>query len=193
VKRTLIPGREREERAIDAPKIGRPSRDEVRQRQVDIILERHADGEPLVDICTELGLRPAVFRGWCRNDPGLAEDWRAVRADYVDALFDKLASVTAQLAASGTIDADDKAANARVNSLKAAQDGFKHITARLKPSAYGDNKATGPGMTVIFNTDLPIGPGQSPGASVDGDFTIVLPAAQKVTGLLTGHGERDGR
>jgi hypothetical protein len=37
-------------------------------------------------------------------------------------------------------------------------------------------------MTVIFNTDLPIGPGQEAGATVDGDFTIVVPVKELIRG-----------
>lgn len=177
-KRILTPPRDRE----PAPKLGRPTRAEAQQRQIDEILERHADGEALVTICGQLHLRPATFRAWCRADPALDAEWRAVRLDYVDALFDQLAAITGELADASRLSGEDKAANARVNSLKAAQDGLKHVTARLRPALYGDSKGSGSAMTVIFNTDLPIGPGQEAGATVDGDFTIVVPVKELTRG-----------
>ena len=90
--------------------------------------------------------------------------------DFVHALFDKYASVTAQLAV-GQFGKED---NARVQALRAAQDGYKNICARLNPGKYAEQKDKKAGITVIINSDLPMETGVLPPATIDGDFTLKL-------------------
>jgi hypothetical protein len=152
-------------------KTGRPSSADIQARQIEEVFERHANGEPLVDICRQLEILPARFRTWMRKNPVLAAEWDGVQREYVHSLFDKLSSVTAQLARAD-FSKDDGAA---VQALRAAQDGYKHMTARLNPAAYGETRDKGAGVTVIINTSLPIGIGDKPLEVVDGDFKVVLP------------------
>jgi hypothetical protein len=152
-------------------KVGRPSAADRDREQIEEIFERHANGEPLTDICKRLGIKPASFRTRVRKDPALQEEWDAVRKEYVHSLFDELARITRELAAAEFGRED----SAKVNALRAAQDGLKHITARLNPSAYGEQKAGAAVPTIIINTTLPIGPGDKAPLIVDGDFTIEVP------------------
>jgi hypothetical protein len=152
-------------------KVGRPSAADKDREQIEEIFERHADGEALKDICRKLGIKPAAFRTRVRKDSALSEEWEAVRREYVHSLFDELASVTRQLR-DAEFGGED---SAKVNALRAAQDGLKHITARLNPSAYGEQKAGAAVPTIIINTTLPIGPGDKAPLIVDGDFTIEVP------------------
>jgi transposase-like protein len=48
---------------------GRPSAEVLRQRMIEEILDRHADGEALVDICKSFDppLPPRTFRSWVRK------------------------------------------------------------------------------------------------------------------------------
>ena len=152
-------------------KTGRPSSADLQSRQIEQVFERHANGEPLDDICAELEIKPASFRTWMRRDPLLAAEWDLVKREYVHSLFDKLASITFELARADY----DKEDGAKVQALRAAQDGLKHITSRLNPAQYGETKDKTAGLTVIINTSLPIGPGDTPQTVVDGDFKVILP------------------
>jgi hypothetical protein len=113
-----------------------------------------------------------------RQDATLATQWDAVKREYVHSLFDKLSSVTAQLARAEFSKED----GAAVQALKAAQDGYKHMTSRLNPSAYGDTKDKNTGVTVIINTSLPVGVGDKPLEVVDGDFKVVVPLLENANG-----------
>jgi hypothetical protein len=152
-------------------KLGRPTASDVQLRQIDQVFERHANGEPLDAICTELGIKPSSFRTWMRKSPPLASEWDAVKREYVHSLFDKLASITMELSKAEY----GKEDGAKVQALRAAQDGLKHITARLNPAQYGETKDKTGALTVIINTSLPLGPGDLPQAVVDGDFKVVMP------------------
>src|SRR5271163_690456 len=149
---------------------GRPTAADIQSRQIEAVFERHANGEPLEDVCAELGIKPASFRTWMRKDPRLAEEWDAVKREYVHSLFDKLAAITMELSR-GHYDKED---GAKVQALRAAQDGLKHITSRLNPAQYGETKDKTGALTVIINTSLPLGPGDSPHQVVDGDFKVIL-------------------
>jgi hypothetical protein len=150
---------------------GRPSAADIQARQIEQVFERHANGEPLDDICRELEIKPASFRTWMRRDPTLAAEWDLVKREYVHSLFDKLAAITMELSRAEY----GKEDGAKVQALRAAQDGLKHITSRLNPGQYGETKDKTGGLTVIINTSLPIGPGDQPQTVVDGDFKVVLP------------------
>jgi len=152
-------------------KLGRPSAADLQSRQIEQVFERHANGEPLDNICGELGIRPASFRTWMRRNPRLAGEWDAVKREYVHSLFDKLAAITMELSKAEY----GKEDGAKVQALRAAQDGLKHITSRLNPAQYGETKDKTGALTVIINTSLPIGPGDAPQTVVDGDFKVVLP------------------
>jgi hypothetical protein len=149
---------------------GRPSAAAKQREQLDRIMDRHANGEPLVDICVGEGIAPSEFRGWMRRDPELKLAWREAEAEYVHSIFDEMASITKQLA-TGRFTKDD---GARVQALRAALDGLKHVTSRLNPAQYGEQKAGQQGVTVVINTTLPIGEGQAPAAAIDGDFKVVV-------------------
>jgi hypothetical protein len=151
--------------------MARPSAADLQSRKIDQVFERHANGEPLEDICAELEIKPASFRTWMRRDAALAAEWDTVKREYVHSLFDRLASITIELATKRF----DKEAGAQVQALRAASDNIKHITSRLNPAQYGETKDKTGALTVIINTSLPIGPGDNPQTVVDGDFKVVLP------------------
>lgn len=160
--------------ADEQTKRGRPSAEALRQRQIEEILDRHADGEALETICASIKLAPRTFRGWMRKDSKLREAWEQSNNDFVDALFDRYAAITQELASYVPGDADVRGASARVNAMKAAQDGYKNICARLKPGKYAEQKDKQSGITVIFNTDLPMQLGEAEVATIDGDFTVAI-------------------
>lgn len=152
-------------------KIGRPTAADLQARQIEAVFERHANGEALGDICAGFGIKPATFRTWMRRNPKLAETWDGVKREYVHSLFDKLASISMELSQARY----GKEDGAKVQALRAAQDGLKHITSRLNPAQYGETKDKTGALTVIINTSLPIGPEDHPQTIVDGDFKVVLP------------------
>lgn len=115
-----------------------------------------------------MGLAQATFRTWVRRDPALQIAWKGIREEHAHSLFDRLDEVTHTLAA-GKFDRDD---NATVTALRAAQDGLKHMTARLLPAMYGEQKAGAQGVTVVINTTLPMD--EAPKV-VEGEFKVALP------------------
>lgn len=152
-------------------KVGRPSAADRDREQLEEIFERHANGEPLNDICRNLGIKPAALRTRIRKDPAIQTEWDAVRKEYVHSLFDELARITRELANAEY----GKEDNAKVAALRTAMDGLKHITARLNPAAYGEQKSGPVAPTIIINTSLPVGAGDKAPLIVDGDFTIEVP------------------
>ena len=155
--------------------MGRPTAEVMRQRQVDDILERHADGETLEAICFSFPtpLPTRTWRKWCREDPKLQIAWDASDRDFVHTLFDRYAEVTAVLRAGPPADLDANRVNGWVNALKAAQDGYKNICARLNPAKYAEQKDKQMGITLIVNTPLPMEPGAQE-ETIDGDFSVVI-------------------
>lgn len=170
-KRILTPGKDR---PADAPKMGRPTADEARQRKVATILERVSNGDDLGSVCSELGLAPATFRGWCRADKALDQEWQLARREYAHSLFDKIAELSALLSRGKDATTDEPLSAAQVNGLKAAIDGYKHVAARLNPAQYGEQKAGQQGVVVMINSTLPLGDGAGPVNAIDADFTAVV-------------------
>lgn len=170
LKRVLIPGKDR---PADAPKPGRPSNEEARERRIATILERVSNGDDLGTVCQELKMAPATFRGWCRESKELDQEWQLARKEYAHSLFDKIAELSAILSRGKDVASGEPLSAAQVNGLKAAIDGYKHVAARLNPAQYGEQKAGQQGVAVFINTSLPIGPGEHPATTVDTDFTVV--------------------
>lgn len=121
-----------------------------------------------MDICRSLDILPREFHAWKRQDPQLRLAWEASDKDCVHAFFDRAASITRRLETTEW----GKEANAQVNALKTALDGYQKICAKLNPGKYADQKDKSAGLTVIFNTDLPMDPSAQPAQVLDGDFTV---------------------
>ena len=155
----------------DSPRrTGRPSAADKQLELIEQVFDRHANGEPLNDVCAALGVKPAEFRHLMRKAaPEVQAEWKLAKEEYVHSLFGEIHSIERKLA-SGRFGKED---GARVQALRGAIEALKHITGRLNPSQYGEQKSAGPGLTVIINTSLPIGPGQQPAEVLDGDFKVV--------------------
>jgi hypothetical protein len=147
----------------------------LRQRQIEEVLERHADGEALEKICAEFDppLPTRTWRRWCREDDRLKVAWEDSDKDFVHALFDRYAQVTAELRAGPPPDMDVRLVAGWVNALKAAQDGYKSICARLNPAKYAEQKDKQSGITLVINTPLPMEPGAL-AETIDGDFSVAI-------------------
>jgi hypothetical protein len=166
-KRTLVPGKLRDP---EAPKIGRPSKVETQFRQTEEILEAVSAGTPLKTVCQAPGLpTPAEFRRWVRADPELARQYELARRDMAHALFDEMTALAHELA-TGTYGKDD---NAVVGAKRAAIDALKHLTARLLPGQYADQKAVNQGVQVTIVSTLPLGPGSVAEKPIDTAFRVV--------------------
>lgn len=150
---------------------GRPSAASLEAEKLERICDRHADGEPLAKVCADEGMTQTEFRRRIRRDPALGMAWEEARKEYVHSLFNELAELTKRLSTSKF----GRDSNAEVSALRAAIDGLKHITGRLNPGAYGEQKAGTQGITVIINTDLPIRDGDKPGETIEGDFKVEVP------------------
>lgn len=153
-------------------KRGRPSAADKQRELIEAVFDRHSNGESLTEICTALGIQQAEFRSWMRKAPAdLAEQWKRAKDEFVHSTFDQMASITRQLA-TGRFGKDD---SSRVQALRAAMDGLKHISSRLNPSAYGEQKAGQQMPTIIINTSLPIGPTDKAATTIEGDFKLTVP------------------
>lgn len=153
-------------------KRGRPSAADRQRELIEAVFDRHSNGESLTEICTALGIQQAEFRSWMRKAPAdLAEGWKRAKDEFVHSTFDQMASITRQLA-TGRFGKDD---SSRVQALRAAMDGLKHISSRLNPAQYGEQKAGQQMPTIIINTNLPVGLGDQPSAAINGEFSVVLP------------------
>lgn len=158
----------------DTPsKGGRPSAETLRQRQIEEILDRHSDGEPLVKICADIGLLPREFHRWKRELPKLREQWELADKDYVHAMFDRAAAIARRLEEEDW-SSKEQNGSAQVNALKTALDGYQKICAKLNPGKYADQKDKQSGLTVIFNTPLPMQLGDAEVGAIDGDFTVAV-------------------
>jgi hypothetical protein len=171
LKRKLIPGKDR---PLDLPKVGRPTKSEAQERNVEAILDRVSNGEDLGTVCGSLGMSPSTFRGWCRSSQVLDQAWQLARREYAHSLFDRIAELAAKLASNAM-----EMSAAEVNAMKAAIDGYKHVAARLNPAQYGEQKAGQQGVAVFINTTLPIGPGEQPAEEIEKDFTVVAGLLEK--------------
>lgn len=180
-KRQLIPGKDRPARPDDAPRLGRPTNDAIRARQIEEICERHANGEALPTICKAIKpeIKPATFRGWVRADPELDERWKLVRKEYVHSLFDMIADLSSQLA---DPDWNKAASPAQVNAVKGAIEAYKHICGRLNSREYGEQKIAGAQLpTFIIASNLTLHPGEATEEAIDTDYTLALPPPQAKT------------
>jgi hypothetical protein len=156
---------------------GRPTAEALRQRKIEVILDRHADGEALETICASLDppLPTRIWRSWVRADQTLREAWELSDRDFVHALFDRYAAVTEELRSFNPEGGGDiRTATARVNALKAAQDGYKNICARLNPGKYAEQKDKQGGVTLIINTPLPLDENSAAITAVEGDYEIIV-------------------
>jgi hypothetical protein len=74
--------------------------------------------------------------------------------------------------------------NAQVTAIKGAIDTLKHITARLAPDLYAEQKAGAAGVSVTIVSTLPLGPGSRSEAAIDTAFRVVgnLPAPEETDG-----------
>ena len=163
-------------RMADTPRMGRPTAAMLKQRQVEEILDRHADGESLEGIC--LGFDPPLptrsWRKWVRDDPKLKMLWDDSDRDFVHALFDRYAQVTEELRQGPPAEMDVRQIAGWVNSLKAAQDGYKSICARLNPAKYAEQKDKQAGITLVINTSLPMEVGTAGPEVIDTDFSVAI-------------------
>lgn len=153
-------------------KRGRPSAADKQLGLIEEICDRHSNGEPLAEICAALGVKEAEFRSWIRRGgPEAQALWKEAKGEFVHSTFGLMTSITRQLA-TGRFGKDD---SSRVQALRGALDGLKHITSRLNPAEYGEQKAGQQMPTIIINTNLPVGLGDQPAAAVNGEFSVVLP------------------
>lgn len=166
MKRHLIPGKLQTQN-----KGGRPTREETQQKQIDAILDRHANGEALVDICEDLGLKPAVFRGWVRKDPELRREWELAKQEFAHSQFDSIASLAHQLATTQWT----KEQNPQVQALRTAIEAKKTVAGKLNPREYGEQKDKQATTTINIITDLPLTEECGPATVIDGDFTVRVP------------------
>lgn len=150
--------------------VGRPSKASIQEQQVETILDRVSAGETLEQVCKTPGMpTPSQFRFWVRKDKALGVEWHQARHDYAHALFDKMADLAAQLA-SGKFGRDD---TAKVTAIRTAIEAFKHITARLAPEVYAEQKAGTQGVIVNIVTSLPLGQGSQAEKPIDTSFRVV--------------------
>jgi len=175
-KRVLVPGKLRDPAA---PKMGRPTASDVRQRNIDEILDQVSAGQSLEEVCRGAGMpTPTEFRRWTRRDGELRKLWNMARRDYAHSLFDRMAAITSELATTDWGRED----NPKVTALGKALDGLKHITARLHPEEYAEQK---PGQqAIVVNLVTPLALRGGPEAPIDTAFRVVgqLPARKESDG-----------
>jgi hypothetical protein len=148
---------------------GRPSKGQLQERAIELILEEVAAGLSLTEVCATKGVTPSQFRAWVRNGSAeLKKLWKEAKADHAHALFDQLVYLT-NLLTTKDWGKDD---NAQVTALRVAIDGLKHATARLLPSDYGEQKAGVPALAVTIVTSLPMS-GREPEAPMDTAFRVI--------------------
>lgn len=153
-------------------KRGRPSAADRQRELIEAICDRHSNGEPLNEICGELSVKEAEFRSWIRRGGPEAQTlWKEAKNEFTHSTFGLMTSITRQLAF-GKFGKDD---SARVQALRGAMDGLKHITSRLNPAEYGEQKAGQQMPTIIINTSLPIGPADTAATTIEGDFKLTVP------------------
>lgn len=112
---------------------------------------------------------PTAFRRMVRKDKELQIAWHQARHDYAHSLFDKMTDLAGYLARTKFKTED----NAQVTAIRTSIDAYKHITARLAPEVYAEQKPGNQGVIVNIVTSLPLGPGSIPEEPIDTTFRIV--------------------